>query len=501
VLPFYRSLVKLSVVALSIAIFNATSFLFLPATASAQPESSVSGQASPNSEQPTAADAAPAPAPEENLQQPTRSKSQKPSEEDLNEFGVKKKPKRRRRKRQQPRATKSETSSSNNMEDDQDIIMTSKKAPKAIEVKWYLPEIGQTKRKRRTRVIIPGKTVPGARLFVNNKAIIVVSKAKKVGYLPTKKSIAKRRVVKADKDGLFALELDLPNYDVQLPIGVVPPGSRKVTRRYQLNLSVDRERVRYTNLKVVSKSPAYTKKVGLWFGTGFNYLHYNQTSSTIGSDLKFPSFQGPSYFAKGWLWLSETWDISGTAKMSPGRTRSSDTITVTQGEFQWYTFASEATYYPESLRYEVFKTYKAQLAFRFGIQHHLVPFLSRTADSQTTVEIVQQEITMATGGFKFLIREQSRVTYEIFMRYQYPIATGDVFELTPKFALDGSLGIVYDYSKNWRAGLFWYGQWHEYDFVHEDAYRKENGITPFDIEGSQSLFFSNIELRGGYEFN
>ncbi|NQZ00994.1 MAG: hypothetical protein HRT45_10060 [Bdellovibrionales bacterium] len=418
-----------------------------------------------------------------------------PSQTDLDEFGVNK------RKRSRSRRASTVTEDTEKMEDDKDIVMSGAKNEKSIKVKWYLPEIGQTKRKRRTRVIIPGKTEPGARLFVNSKAIIVVSKAKKVGYLPTKKSIAKRRVVKADKNGLFALELDLPNYDVQLPIGVVPPGGRKVTRRYQLNLSVERERVRYTNLKVVSKSPAYTKKIGLWFGTGFNYLRYNQTSSTIGSDLLFQTFKGPSYFGKGWLWLSETWDISGTAKMSPGNTSSSDSITVTQGDYEWYIFATEATYYPENLRFEMFQNYKAQLAFRFGVQYHLVPFIARSADSQTTAEIVQNEITMATAGFKFLIREQSRLTYEIFMRYQYPVSSGDVFEITPKFAFDGSLGIVYDYGKNWRAGLFWYGQWHEYDFVHRDAYREANGIEPFDIEGSQSLFFSNIEIRGGYEFN
>jgi len=350
-------------------------------------------------------------------------------------------------------------------------------------------------------VIIPGKTTPGARIFVNSKAVIVVSKSKKVGYLPTKKATAGKRVVKADKNGLFALELDLPNYDVQLPIGVVPPKSRKVTRRYQLNLSVEKQKVRYTNLKVVSKSPAYTKKYGIWLGTGFNYLRYEQKSSTINSNLLFQSFKGPSIFAKGWSWLSETWDVSATAKMSPGNTSSSETVSVTQGDYQWLIYAGEATYYPQGLRFDVFNSYKAQLAFRFGVQHHIVPFIARNSDSPNSAEIQTNEITMATGGFKFLIRRQSRVTYEIFMRYQYPVSAGDTFELTPEFSFDGSVGAIYDYNRNWRFGIFWYGQWHEYRFKHEDAYRKANNIEPIDIEGTQSLFFSNVELRGGYEFD
>lgn len=414
--------------------------------------------------------------------------------QDLDEFGVQRK--------SAPAQLDDEEEEEDNIEADQDIMLADHPTQQSLDVQWYLPEIGETQKKRRTRVIIPGKTMPGARVFVNAKAIIVITKDNRVGYLPTKKAMAGSAVAVADKDGLFELTLDLPNYTVQLPLGIVPPGSRKVARKFQLNLSVEKERVRYTNLKIVSKSPAYTKRYGLWFGTGYNYLKYTQTSSTINSKLNFNSFKGPSAFGKAWMWLSETWDISATAKMSPGGTSSSPDIQVEQKTYQWLIFATEATYYPEGLRYNFWGNYKAQLAWRFGLQHHIVPFTARTANGGgRDATILTNDITMATGGFKFLVREHSRFTYELFMRYQYPVSAGSTFEIKPKFAFDGSVGAIYEYTKNWRMGLFWYGQWHEYEFAHSDAYRATLGFPDPTINGSTTLFFSNVELRAGFEFN
>lgn len=395
------------------------------------------------------------------------------------------------------------TAAAQNQNSDPEIIMTKNSSSQSLDVQWYLPEIGETTKKKRTRVIIPGKTMPGARVFINSKAIVVITKSNRVGYLPTRKAVAGKPVAVADEDGLFELQLDLPNYTVQLPFGIVPPGSRKVARRFQLNLSVEKEKVRYTNLKIVSKSPAYTKRYGLWFGSGYNYLGYQQESPSINSNVEFQSLKLPSAFGKAWMWLSETWDISATAKMSPGNTSSSESIQVREGSYQWWIYATEATYYPESLRFNVFTNYKAQLAWRFGLQHHKIPFVSRTSDFDVSREatVLINDITMATAGFKFLIREHSRFTYELFMRYQYPILAGSTFDISPTISFDGSLGAIYEYSKNWRVGLFFYGQFHQYDFSQTDPFRAINNPDSSTITGSTRILFSNIELRAGFEFN
>lgn len=420
-------------------------------------------------------------------------------ESDLSEFGIE--TPQEQTPAADPNEEAEESEEDANIETDSEIIIPAAAPPQSIEVQWYLPEIGDTTKPRRTRVIIPGKTTPGARVFVNSKAIIVITKDKKVGYLPTKKAMATQPVAIADEDGLFELQLDLPNYTVQLPLGVVPPGSQKVARRYQLNLSVEKEKVRYTNLKIVSKSPAYTKRYGLWTGAGFNYLRYAQVSPDINADILFESFKGPSFFAKAWAWVNETWDISVTGQMSPGNTSSSESIRVNQGAYEWLIFAPEATYYPTSMRYDWFETYKAQLAWRFGLQHHIVPFIARDAEDNTVANVLTNDVTMATVGFKFLVRQHSRFTYELFMRYQYPMTSGETFEVKPKFAFDGSVGAIYEYTKAWRVGLFWYGQWHEYDYTHVDPYRKNFGLDQPTVSGSTTLFFSNVEIRGGFEFN
>ena len=55
-------------------------------------------------------------------------------------------------------------------------------------------------------------------------------------------------------------------------------------------------------------------------------------------------------------------------------------------------------------------------------------------------------------------------------------------------------GAYYKINRNWRVGGFWYGQWHEYEYEHFDKF---DGA---DITGEQTLFFSNAEVRLGYEF-
>ncbi len=44
------------------------------------------------------------------------------------------------------------------------------------------------------------------------------------------------------------------------------------------------------------------------------------------------------------------------------------------------------------------------------------------------------------------------------------------------------------------------GQWHEYDYIHADTYRKQLGFADNNISGSTTLFFSNVDIRGGFEF-
>jgi hypothetical protein len=86
------------------------------------------------------------------------------------------------------------------------------------------------------------------------------------------------------------------------------------------------------------------------------------------------------------------------------------------------------------------------------------------------------------------------------MRYQFPLSTqsdgASQFDISPRFAFDGSVGLSYNLTPRTRLGMFWYGQWHEYEFKNApDAFSGDK------ISGDQSLFFSNWEFRMGFEFD
>lgn len=370
-----------------------------------------------------------------------------------------------------------------------------------LHVKWYQPEVGESKRKNWVRVILSGTTTPGARALVSSKHIPVILPNKKIRRIKTKAALKSKRYSTADNKGYFEIHLELPTYPVQLPLKVYPPrGVKQPARSYQFNLIIEKQKVQLHNAKHLERSPAFQKKYGIWFGSGINYLAYTQQTQDIPSDLEFQTFKGPSAFAKGWIRLTDQMDLIATAKMSPGAAGSSNSVQVANGDYNWLIFGLEGSYYPHSWRFKLGKNTNSILGFRVGLQHHIVPFIARTGTSEQEAEITTNSMTMMTGGLIYTIAPEEKISYEIFMRYQYPLATGDIFSIDPKFAFDGSVGATYQLNNDWKLGVFWYGQWHEYSFTHTDKYFQSQN-EPAEIQGDQSLFFSNIELRLGYEFN
>ncbi len=81
------------------------------------------------------------------------------------------------------------------------------------------------------------------------------------------------------------------------------------------------------------------------------------------------------------------------------------------------------------------------------------------------------------------------------MKYQYPLMVtfseaGNT--LTPKFAFDGSIGAAYYITPNVKTGLFWYGQWQQFQFT-----AARGSILN---SGSENLFYSAMDFRLGYDF-
>ena len=405
----------------------------------------------------------------------------------------------------------SESDSDQDEEDSEEAVESTEAnlKEKVFPVEWYQPELGVTDKKKRTRVIISGKTIPNSYVYVNSKVIPVVVKTKagpKIKYLRTMSALAtdvnektkkKARYVKSDGDGYYSLPLDLPNFNVQLPVKIRPPKKSEFKpKAFQLNLKVQAQQVEVANLKDLKINPFSKKDWALWFGVGYNFLQFEQASPTIQADLAYDSFKAPAIFFRLWNNLTDSFDINFEYKVSPGNVSSNEDLTVTSGSYDWSIITLEAEYSPKSWQNKTLLGFATDYAVKVGFQQHTVPFIRRVQDSPSQIaEIATNDILMATLGGQLNVKVGARWIYEVFMRYQLPMTNGDVFDLTSSFTFDGSVGAIYKLNRNWRIGGFWYGQSHSYDYEgHTDP------VTSSETSGDMSLFFSNAELRLGYEW-
>lgn len=359
-------------------------------------------------------------------------------------------------------------------------------------VSWYLPEAEQTIGNR-TLVVVAGKTKPGSRVEIKSDRIPLISAKNKIINFKSSAALKTEKVVIADSEGFFKFKFLLPRATAQIPIHVTEKG--KQTAAYQLNVRVDKNDVKALTKDQLKLQPWKRGKFNLWAGVGFNFLRYSQVSADLQSDISFDTLKGPSYFLTGGMLIKPNWEMNLSYKVSPGGASAGPNVQVASGSYEWTILAIETWYFPSHWRAELLKNSLSQFGIRTGIQHHTVPFISRTGSSASEVDIAKNTMTMFTLGAQVDTKHTSKIFSEVYMRYQYPLKTGSLFSIEPQFAFDGSVGLIYRKGPVWRYGVFWYGQWHQYAFKHRDK------VLNADIKGEQTLFYSNIEARLGYEFN
>ena len=128
------------------------------------------------------------------------------------------------------------------------------------------------------------------------------------------------------------------------------------------------------------------------------------------------------------------------------------------------------------------------MGIRFGVQEHSIPTLLKI--STTEVQLNSEPVTMAAAGLQGDWQLNHTTDLEIFMRYQYPVASSSSFKAHPGLSFDGSVGIATMFTANWSAGGFWYGQMQSYSFD-----QTSGGVT---TSGKQQVFFSSLQGRSGY---
>lgn len=226
-----------------------------------------------------------------------------------------------------------------------------------------------------------------------------------------------------------------------------------------------------------------------WAGTGANFVDYRQSVPGRGT-INSQNFKGPSQYLEAGFNGKNGWGGVFTYKNTPGEMLV-ENAAIDNGAYSWSTISMEGILRKAS----PFTIFKAPLVYgmRLGVQQHKTPFVF--LDSNTDLQMKSNE--MNTGSLGVLAElSRKRWTYYWLMRYQFPFSSkasgSDQFTVKPTFAFDGSIGASYNITDQLKLGTFWYGQWHQYNFVYADS-----SVTN---DGFQSLFYSNIDVRLGFDF-
>lgn len=272
------------------------------------------------------------------------------------------------------------------------------------------------------------------------------------------------------------------------PPTVAPPQERSVASVPEATTT---EKIDEVQVKEAGGPPTAWVALGL----GGNYLNYGQTVPGANAEVSYESLKPVSVYGEAGATISRKWKAAASYHDSPGQVSSSPSIPVSNGSYHWKTYSGEGFY---ELNEDMFRVNGKPVVLdgRFGVQYHSMPFIV-VQSSTRSVDIRENTLTMATIGANATLGKWEKFSYEVFGRYQYPVSAAgsgsNSFKVSPNFAFDGSMGGLYRLS-NVTLGAFWYGQWHVYNFNYTD------GSTGTSNSGRQSLFYSNVEFRLGYEF-
>jgi len=284
----------------------------------------------------------------------------------------------------------------------------------------------------------------------------------------------------SDFSPIYKLKPNVPVYLAKNPPPPEPPARKPA--------AVEREQTRVDRS---IEEPIVKAGWWAWFGLGENYVDYRQSANGNVS-IEDSHLKGPSQYLEVGFLAQNTWGGIFTAKQTPGEINPTlkDGETLDSTSYKWQTLSFEGIRQKAS-PFSLFGT-PVIYGLRLGIQQHEVPFIY--VDSSGDLHMRSNTLTMASAG---ILAEWSRKrwTYYWLMRYQYPLtsqASGGAFSINPVFAFDGSVGTSYNITQQLKAGLFWYGQWHQYNFTYAGEDQTNTGF--------QSLFYSNVDLRLGYDF-
>jgi hypothetical protein len=226
-----------------------------------------------------------------------------------------------------------------------------------------------------------------------------------------------------------------------------------------------------------------------WVGSGENYVDYRQSQPGI-STLKDEHFRGLSQYIEAGFTGQSGWGGDISYKNTPGIIQPNN-ATVSPNTYAWTTLGLEGVYHTAA----PFSILGSPVIYglRLGLQQHKMPFVF--VDEVGNLLLKTNDMTDASAGL-LLEWSRRRWTYYWLMRYQYPLTSkadgASQWSMQPVFAFDGSIGASYNITRQLKLGLFWYGQWHQFNYTYSDGTVVDSGF--------QSLFYSNVDVRLGIDF-
>lgn len=358
-----------------------------------------------------------------------------------------------------------------------------------MDISWGQPILGESVGEDKVKVDFIGRTEPGTVVTLDKMSLIVVdvTGGAALFHVITKGEYP----FKVSNTGEFRIQLELPYGALQIPFRFEGPSGK--SKAMQLIVQVKKDAIILGNVSAAAPlEHNWLRSNMLSAGLGCNYQTYDQTSE--GPAITMSSFNCPTNFGEAKIVLDSKWQMMASARSTPGQVKLMDPLVSTSESFRWLSLIGEFAYSPESWRGHLFG-YKWFGSFRFGGQHHSVPFLLVRQSVGGKNEVVLENGTMSTvsiGGMsEWEIND--RTIFEIFLRYQQPLFYGGVFSAKSSFIFDGSIGASRRLSEKFVAGLFWLGQSHQYSYEYKGGSALLNGA------GNQKLFFSIFEFRLGYQ--
>lgn len=225
-----------------------------------------------------------------------------------------------------------------------------------------------------------------------------------------------------------------------------------------------------------------------WLGTGIDYSNHTQDVSNF-SDLNFQSFTGPSFSLSLGHFFNPAWGLAVGYKNTTGQV---DNISNSQSIMNYHLQNYSAEVY---LRPSASASNHSQWILQLGLQSHQVPLIKVTNFPNNTIKLDNPAFTSMSLGGSYFRRLGAKWSGELMLRTQWPLiekaTSGNEVTISPTFSFDGSLGFKRKIHNNYYLGLFWYGQWHQFDY-------SLSGGNP--QKGTQQLLQSHIDLRFGLLF-